>query len=195
MTRAALYARVSTPDQSPEMQLAELRRYAGARGFQIVREYFDVVTGQVSRKRYAPEYRALLADAHRKRFDVVLVWKFDRFARSLTALIDALQTFSALQIDFISCTQQIDTTTPMGRLFFHLVGSFAEFERELIVERSRAGLANARAKGVRLGRPRHPEVERRVRELKRQGKSLRQIGAVVSRSPANVRTILMREAQ
>jgi len=193
MKRAALYARVSTADQNPEMQLTELRRYAAQRHFEIVREYCDVVTGKVQRNRKDPDYRALLADAHRKRFDVVLVWKFDRFARSLTALIDALQTFSALQIDFISCTQQIDTTTPMGRLFFHLVGSFAEFERELIVERSKAGLANAKANGVQLGRPRHPDVERRVRELKQRGKSLRQIGRVVSRSPANVRMILMRQ--
>ena len=101
-------------------------------------------------------------DAARRVFDCVLVWKYDRFARSLSVLVVALQQFPTLGIDFISDTQNIDTTTPMGRLFYHVIGSFAEFERELIVERVRAGLANACAKGEILGRPKDRSAEVRI---------------------------------
>ncbi len=127
--RVAIYARVSTGEQNPELQLRELRDYAERRGFTVHREYMDQASG----------------DVRRRRFDCVLVWKYDRFARSLGALITALQEFRDLGVDFISHTQAIDTTTPMGRLFFHVIGSFAEFERDVIVERVRAGLANARS--------------------------------------------------
>lgn len=190
MKRVAIYTRVSTSDQNPEMQLKELREFAGKRGFLIFREYMDQTTGKVEKRRKDPSYRELLADAHRKRFDIVLVWKFDRFARSLGALIDALNTFSSLDIDFISCTQAVDTTTPMGKFFFHLVGAFAEFERELILERTRAGLANARSKGVILGRPRNRKIEQSVIELRHQGLSVRKIAAATGRSAAGVRKIL-----
>ena len=149
----AIYARVSTGEQNPELQLRDLRDYAERRGFIVHREYVETVTGDVRRRKRAPEFEAMMADARRGRFDCVLVWKYDRFARSLGALVAALQEFRDLGIDFISHTQAIDTTTPMGRLFFHVIGSFAEFERDVIVERVRAGLANARAKGKRLGRP------------------------------------------
>ena len=142
--RVAIYARVSTSEQSPELQLRELRDYAGRRGFVVHREYVDQASGDVRRRKWAPEFDALMVDARRRRFDCVLVWKYDRFARSLGALIAALQEFRDLGVDFISHTQAIDTTTPMGRLFFHVIGFFAEFEREVIVERVRAGLANAR---------------------------------------------------
>src|SRR5215213_7391699 len=136
---------------------------------------------------------AMMADARRRRFDCVLVWKYDRFARSLGALVAALQEFRDLGIDFISHTQAIDTTTPMGRLFFHVIGSFAEFERDVIVERVRAGLANARAKGKRLGRPvRDPGVQTRVVALKGEGLSLRQIAARERLSPSGVRKMLKR---
>jgi len=125
------------------------------------------------------------------RFDCVLVWKYDRFARSLGALIAALQEFRALGVDFISHTQAIDTTTPMGRLFFHVIGSFAEFEREVIVERVKAGLANARAKGKRLGRPvRDPGAQARVVALRGEGLSLRQIATRERLSPSGVRKML-----
>src|SRR4051812_33392842 len=120
----------------------------------------------------APLPYELMADARRRRFDCVLVWKYDRFARSLGALVTALQEFRDLGVDFISHTQAIDTTMPMGRLFFHVIGSFAEFERDVIVERVRAGLANARAKGKRLGRPvRDPGAQARVVALKGEGLS------------------------
>ena len=191
-TRVAIYARVSTGEQSPELQLRELRDYAARRGFVVHREYGDQTSGDGRRRRRrAPEFDALMADARRRRFDCVLVWKYDRFARSLGALIAALQEFRDLGVDFISHTQAIDTTTPMGRLFFHVIGSFAEFEREVIVERVRAGLANARAKGKRLGRPvRDPGAQARVVVLKGEGLSLRQIAARERLSPSGVRKML-----
>jgi DNA invertase Pin-like site-specific DNA recombinase len=195
--KAAIYARVSTLDQNPEMQLLQLREYAAVRKFDVHAEYVDHVTGNIEkRKRQRSKkdgaYQALMTDAHLKRFDVVLVWKFDRFARSLTGLIEALATFNALGIDFISSTQAVDTTTPMGRLFFHIVGAFAEFERELIVERVNAGLHNARLRGVVLGRPREFEIERLIASMRHSGKSLREIGREVGRSAAGVKKILDR---
>ena len=192
-TRVAIYARVSTGEQSPQAQLRELRAYAEHRGFEITREYVDHASGDVRRRRRAPEFEALMADARRRRFDCVLVWKYDRFARTLGALISALQEFRDLGVDFISHTQAIDTTTPMGRLFFHVIGSFAEFERDVIVERVRAGLANARAKGTRLGRPvRDPSAAGRISALRAEGMSLRQIAAVEGMSASGVRKTLLR---
>lgn len=133
------------------------------------------VSGDVRRRRRVPAFDALMTDARRRRFDCVLVWKYDRFARSLGTLVSALQEFQDLGMDFISYTQAIDTTTPMDRLFFYVIGSFAEFERDVIVERVRAGLANARAKGKRLGRPvRDPAAQARIVALKSGGLSQRQ---------------------
>lgn len=194
VVRVAIYGRVSTGEQNPDAQLVELRAYAERRGFAIHREYVDHVTGDATaRRRRAPAFEALMADARRRRFDCVLVWKYDRFARSLAALIAALQEFDSLGIDFISHTQSIDTTTPMGRLFFHIIGSFAEFEREMIVERVRAGLANARAKGKTLGRPvRDPSAAERIVTLRAEGLSLRKIALRESLSPSGVRKILVR---
>ena len=190
MKPVAIYARVSTADQNPEAQLAELRDYAQARKFTIHREYVDRVTGAVEKRRAPAAYDELLADAKRHRFGCVLVWKFDRFARSLPALLSALQTFNTLGIDFISVTQQIDTTMPMGRLMFSVVGAIAEFERELISERTRAGLENAKRKGVQLGRPRHPEVEERMRQLREDGLGVRAIARRLGKSAGNVSRIL-----
>ena len=142
-TLVAIYARVSTSEQNPESQLLALREYAARRGFSIYKEYVDHVSGDVEQRRAKRQndraYRELMDDASRRSFDCVLVWKYDRFARSLSILVAALQQFSTLGIDFISYTQNIDTTTPMGRLFYHVIGSFAEFEREIIIERVRAG--------------------------------------------------------
>ncbi len=194
-TRVAIYARVSTGEQNPEAQLRELRAYAEHRGFLVTREYIDQASGDVRRRRRAPEFEALMADARRRRFDCVLVWKYDRFARTLGALIAALQEFRDLGVDFISHTQAIDTTTPMGRLFFHVIGSFAEFEREVIVERVKAGLANARAKGKRLGRPvKDPGAADRVVALRANGMSLRVIAAAEGMSASGVRKMLLRTA-
>ena len=194
-TRVAIYARVSTGEQSPEAQLRELRAYAALRGFAVTREYVDQASGDTRRRRRAPEFEALMQDARRRRFDCVLVWKYDRFARTLGVLIGALQEFRDLGVDFISHTQAIDTTTPMGRLFFHVIGSFAEFERDVIVERVRAGLANARAKGKRLGRPvKDPDAAGRVVAMRERGMSLRAIAAAEGLSASGVRKMLGRTA-
>jgi DNA invertase Pin-like site-specific DNA recombinase len=194
LLRVAIYARVSTNDQNPEAQLLALREYAERRGFVVHREYIDRVSGEITqRRRRAPEFDALMIDARCRRFDCVLVWKYDRFTRSLGALITALAEFNVLGINFISHTQSIDTTTAMGRLFFHVIGSFAEFEREIIVERVRSGLANARAKGKRLGRPiGDPSAETRISALKREGLSLRKIAEREGLSASGVRKILKR---
>lgn len=150
--KAALYARVSTNNgQSPQMQLRELREYTKRRGWKVVGEYTDAgISGAKDRR---PELDKLVADAHRRKFDAVVVWKFDRFARSVSHLLRALETFDSLGIAFVSLSEQIDTTTPAGKLVFTVLGAVAELERSLIGERVRAGLRNARAKGIRLGRP------------------------------------------
>ena len=137
--KVAIYARVSTSDQDPDAQLLALRDYASQRGFIVHKEYVDVVSGDFNKRKGKKEaaFQELMTDAGRRTIDCVLVWKYDRFARSLDVLITTLQQFNSLGIDFISYTQNIDTTTPMGRLFFHIIGSFAEFERELIGERVR----------------------------------------------------------
>lgn len=193
--KVAIYARVSTLDQNPEMQLAELREYAARRGLVIHAEYVDRVTGNVRRRQVAKNrrdksYTALLADAKRRLFDVVLVWKYDRFARSLTALVDALEAFAAVGIEFISLTEQVDTTTPQGKLFFTFIAGFAEYERAMISERVLAGLAHAKSQGTTLGRPRDISVERKVLQLHHKGKSLAAIASQVKRSRAGVRKII-----
>ena len=138
----ALYARVSTMDQSCAMQLDDLRRYAKQR-FGRCYEFVDEGVSGTQRRR--PQLDALMKNAGKRRFDVVLVWKFDRFARSVKHLVDSLDEFKALGIDFVSYTEGVDTTTPTGQLLFHIVGAVAQFERDLIAERVRAGIAHARA--------------------------------------------------
>ena len=188
---AALYARVSTLDQNCEVQLEDLRRYAQHR-FTVFREYIDV--GVSGAQRHRPQLDALLKDAHKRLFDVVLVWKFDRFARSLKHLIESLDEFSSLGIDFISYTEGVDTTTPSGQLLFHIVGAVAQFERDLIAERVRAGMAHARAMGKKIGRPRaHVDLEA-ITRLRVQGKSLRNIATTLSVPVSRVRRALARYA-
>ena len=161
--RVGIYARVSTPDgkgQSPEMQLRELREHCERRGWQMVGEYVDRMTGS---KDSRPELNRLMADAHKRRFDVVIVWKFDRFARSVSHLLRALETFKALGIEFVSFSEQLDTSTPAGKLVFTVLGAVAELERSLIIERVRAGMRNARATGKRIGRPPRTQLSMETR--------------------------------
>ena len=181
---AALYARVSTLDQNCEVQLQDLRRYAGQR-FAQYREYIDV--GVSGAQRHRPQLDALMKDAHKRLFDVVLVWKFDRFARSLKHLIESLDEFGSLGIDFVSYTEGVDTTTPTGQLLFHIVGAVAQFERDLIAERVRAGMAHARAMGKRIGRPRAEIDVQSVATLRSQGKSWRGIARVLNAPASRVR--------
>jgi DNA invertase Pin-like site-specific DNA recombinase len=149
--RAAIYARVSTFDQKPENQLVELRRYASARGWQVKEHVDHGISGAKERR---PALDALLADAKRRRFDVLVVWRLDRLGRNLRHLIVLLEELQALGIAFVSLGEGIDATTPAGKLQMHILGAIAEFERSRIAERVRAGLRRARAQGRRLGRPR-----------------------------------------
>jgi len=169
--RVAIYARVSTVGngQSPEMQLREMREYCARRGWQVAGEYVD--SGISGTKDRRPELDRLMQDAHKRRFDVVAVWKFDRFARSVTHLLRALDTFRVLGIEFVSLSEALDTATPAGRMVFTVLGAVAELERSLIAERVRAGLRNAKAKGKRLGRPRAVVDAATVASLRAQGLS------------------------
>ncbi len=173
--KAAIYARVSTSGhgQSPEMQLRELRDYCERRGFEIAGEYNDA--GVSGAKDSRPELNRLMAEAHRRRFDAVVVWKFDRFARSVSHLLRALETFKALGVEFVSFSEQLDTSTPTGKMVFTVLGAVAELERSLIAERVRAGLRNAKSKGKHLGRPKVVVDATRIARLRQQGASWRTI--------------------
>lgn len=149
--KAAIYARVSTDQQNTGAQLRELREYCKRRGWRITGEFVD--EGISGAKDSRPELNRLMADAHKRRFDAVVVWKFDRFARSVSHLLRALETFNSLGIAFVSLSESIDTSTPAGKMVFTVLGAVAELERSLIGERVRAGLRNAKAKGIKLGRP------------------------------------------
>jgi DNA invertase Pin-like site-specific DNA recombinase len=174
----AVYARVSTMNgQDPEMQLRELREYCRRRGWTVLMEYVDAgISGAKERR---PELDRLLTDAHRRKFDAVVVWRFDRFARSVSHLLRALETFRSLGIEFVSLSEQVDTSTPAGKLVFTVLGAVAELERSLITERVRAGLRNAKAKGRRLGRPRAGLDANEIRRLRGQGASWRAVGAAL----------------
>ncbi len=171
LTRTALYARISTSNngQSPEMQLRELREYCERRGWTVAGEYVDAgISGAKDRR---PDLDRLMADAHKCRFDVIAVWKFDRFARSVSHLLRALDTFRVLGIEFVSLSESLDTATPAGRMVFTVLGAVGELERSLIAERVRAGLRNAKAKGRKLGRPRVAVDAARVTRLRALGLS------------------------
>src|ERR1700675_671650 len=172
--RVALYARVSTSNgqQDPEMQLRVLREYAKHREMTIVGEYIDRMTGS---KDSRPSLNRLMADAGQRKFDAVLVWKLDRFGRSLRHLVNALAELEALGLTFISLRDNLDLSTPSGRLMFQIIGAMAEFERSLIQERVKAGLRNAKAKGKRLGRPRVVVDETAIFAMRDSGASWRAI--------------------
>lgn len=175
LIRVALYARVSTSNhgQDVTLQTRELKEFIAHRGWQLAGEYVDLgISGSKVRR---PELDRLMADAHRHQFDAVIVWKFDRFARSVSHLLRALETFQELGIDFVSLSESLDTSTPAGKMVFTVLGAVAELERSLIVERVKAGLRNARAKGKRLGRPRVILDVYRIAELRNSGLSWPQI--------------------
>jgi len=147
----ALYCRVSTTDQSTKSQLLDLRRYASDRGWPIFSEYLDERISGTEDKR--PDLDQLMADAKKRRFGVVLVWRFDRFSRSTKHLILALEEFKALGIDFVSFQENIDTSSPLGGAIFTIISEVAQLERDIIAERVKAGLRKAKANGRKLGRP------------------------------------------
>jgi DNA invertase Pin-like site-specific DNA recombinase len=177
--RTALYARISTNNhgQDSELQLRELREHFQRRGWEIIDEYID--NGISGSKDSRPQLNRLMADAHKRRFDAVAVWKFDRFARSTSHLLRALETFQSLGIEFISLTEGVDTSTPVGKMVFTILGAVAEMERQLIRERIRAGLRNAKAKGRRLGRPKTAVNLTQIGALRRQGMSYKAIATTL----------------
>ena len=188
--RVAIYARVSTTNgQSPEMQLAELREYSSRRGWEIYGEYVD--SGISGSKESRPELNRLMSDVNLRRFDVVLCWKVDRFGRSLKHLVNALADLDSYGVAFVSLRDNLDLSTPSGRLMFQIIGAMAEFERSLIQERVRAGLRNAKLKGKTLGRPRRIVSADEMTRLREQGASLREIAKVVGVSYVTVRTRLL----
>ena len=159
------------------MQTRDLEQFAQARGWRLVDSYLDLGISGSKDKR--PQLDRLMADAHKRRFDIVIVWRFDRFARSVSHLLRALETFNALGIAFVSLSEQMDTTTPTGKMIFTVLGAVAELERSLIVERVRAGLRNARAKGKTLGRPRKIVDATKIAALRAQGRSWREVARAV----------------
>jgi DNA invertase Pin-like site-specific DNA recombinase len=183
--RAAIYARVSTNNgQDPHMQTRELREYCGRRGWSIEGEYVD--TGVSGAKEHRPQLDALLAVCRKRRVDAVVVYRYDRFARSLRQLVNALEEFRSLGIEFISLHEGVDTSTPNGRLVFGIFASIAEFERELIRDRVKSGIAAAKSRGKRLGRPRVSVDAARIAVLRASGRSWPKIAAELGVSVGTV---------
>ena len=186
--RVGLYARVSTHDQQTlPLQIRTMREYAAKRGWSIVAQIKEVGSGASQR-----ELRTtLIAAARRREVDVVLVWRLDRWGRSVADLVSTLQELQHLGVGFVSLTEALDLTTPAGRAMAGLLAVFAEFEREILRERVRAGLANARLNGKRLGRPPsvvHKAIE--TRKLYRQGISKSQIARTLNIGRTSVRRLL-----
>ena len=189
--RTAVYARVSTKDQSCELQLRDLRAYCSARGFSLVREYVD--TGYSGAKDSRPELNELVAAARKRKFDAIVVWRFDRFARSTKHLLLALEEFRSLGIQFISYQENIDTSSPLGQGLFTIVSAVAQLERDLIRERVSAGIRVAREFGKQLGRPKANVSRDRVLDMKASGASIRTIARELGVGYGTVRKTLAAE--
>ncbi len=192
--RAAIYARVSTKngEQNPDMQLRELREYCQRRGWELA-EYADV--GASGSKDQRPELSRLFADCQKRRVDAVVVYRYDRFARSLRQLVNALEEFRTLGIEFVSLHEAVDTSTANGRLLFGIFASIAEFERELIRERVRSGVAAARARGRRIGRPRKTVDVEKIVHLRACGASWRTIARGMGLSVGTVHAAFLKRSE
>ena len=188
--RVALYARVSTKNngQDPETQLRDLRRYVAERQWHLYREYCD--NGISGTKDSRPALDELMDAARKRRFDMVLVWRFDRFARSTKHLILALEEFKNLGIDFVSYQENIDTSSPLGSAIFTIISAVAQLERDIIAERVKAGLRRAKERGKRIGRPKISVNEAAIRRLRAGGHSLREIAQQVGISHTKVAQII-----
>ena len=173
MKRVIIYARVSTKEQNVDMQLSDLKSYAELRKLRVVEVYIDYASGAKSDR---VNYQKLFNDVRKRKTNVVLVWKFDRFARSTKELINALEEFNSLGVDFISYKENVDTSTPAGKILFTMISAFAEFERSIIRERVVAGMEKAKARGARIGRPRIPPfTKQKVIMLKERGLTYKEI--------------------
>ena len=186
--RAAIYVRVSTKDQSVEMQLNDLERYSRERGLSIFSVYKD--NGVSGTKETRPALNDLMNDARKRKFDTVLVWRFDRFARSTKHLVTALYEFRSLGIDFISYQENIDTSSPLGEAIFTIISAMSKLERDIIAERVKGGLRKARANGKRLGRPESEADTDKIVEYKEEGKSIREIAKEMGLSRGKVERTL-----
>jgi DNA invertase Pin-like site-specific DNA recombinase len=191
MKRAALYMRVSTVDQHPETQLYDLRQMAAQRGYEVVAEFTDKISGTKSRR---PGLDQMMADARRARFDVVLVWASDRIASSVKHFLDVLDELNRLQIEFVSFRENIDTGGPLGRAIVVIIGAIAELERNLIIERVRAGMRRARLEGRHIGRNPLQLDHAAIQRDRCQGQSLRQIAKSHRVSAATVQRVLREHA-
>ena len=186
--RVGIYARVSTKDQNRELQLRDLRAFCAARKFSVVREYVDV--GESGAKDSRPQLNELMAAARKRQVDAIVVWRFDRFARSTKHLLLALEEFRSLGIQFTSYSENIDTSSPLGQALFTIVSAVAQLERDLIRERVKAGLRNAKLKGKTLGRPTLTLDRDRIARLRASGSSIRDIAAQLEVSTATVHKAL-----
>jgi putative DNA-invertase from lambdoid prophage Rac len=179
-SRTALYIRCSTDQQDPSMQTSELREYAQRRGLQVVGEFVDIASGS---KDDRPQLNKVLALAKQRKIDTLIVWKVDRLGRSLRHLVNVIAELDAVGVAFVSLKDNLDFSTPAGRLMFGVIGAMAQFERDLIRERVKSGMANARRKGVKLGRKRVPVDAGQIRRLRAEGLSFdvisRQLGLSV----------------
>ena len=191
MKRAALYMRVSTVDQHPETQTLDLRQLASQRGFEVVREYSDVISGAKARR---PGLDQLMRDARHGHFDVVLVWAFDRIARSVRHFLEVLDELNRLNIEFISFREQVDTGGPLGRAMVVIIGAIAELERSLIVERVRAGMRRARLEGRHIGRQPLELDHTAILRDRQGGQSLGQLAKTYRVSRATIHRLLHRHA-
>ncbi len=190
----AIYARVSTDRQKVDMQLHELRQFAARSGWNIYKEYIDQNYSGGNTKR--PAFTAMMDAARKRKFDLLLVWKLDRLSRSLKDLIITLDDLGACGIDFVSYDNNLDTSTPTGKLVFQIVGAVAEFEKDIIRERVVAGLAAARSKGKRLGRPPIPQnVYDRAAKMRAEGLSYRSIGKVLGIDEGTIRKKAQKKLQ
>ena len=186
--RVAIYVRVSTKDQSVDMQLNDLERYSRERGLNVFKVYED--SGVSGTKETRPALNELMDHAKKKRFDMVLVWRFDRFARSTKHLVTALHEFRHIGIDFISFQENIDTSSPLGEAIFTIISAMSTLERDIIAERVKGGLRKAKAKGKRLGRPNDEIDVDKVIKFKEQGKSIREIAKHLNLSRGKVERTL-----
>lgn len=186
IVRVVIYGRVSTSEQDPSLQLDELTHYADARRLQVVGQYVD--HGISGARAQRPQLDALMAAAKRRQFDALLVWKLDRLARSVRHLTTLAGELEALGVDLIVPGQAIDTSTPTGRLLFNMLGAIAEFERDLIRDRVVAGMRAAQRRGKAIGRPQRLQSDQRDRivRLRRSGRSLREIAAMLGVSKSTV---------
>ena len=191
MKRASLYMRVSSLDQHPETQLHDLRQLAAQRGFEVVQEYTDRISGAKARR---PGLDQMMADARRGRFDVVLVWASDRIARSVKHFLDVLDELNRLGVEYVSFREQIDTGGPLGRAVVVIIGAIAELERSLIVERVRAGMRRAKLEGRHIGRKPLDLDLVAIFQDRRLGKSLGQIAKIHGVSRATVHRVLKEHA-